>query len=263
MARKNRNKPQPKPPAAPKWIENSRVPRSQEEKQAAINARLAFRSLRRALGLTQPEMALRLDVPLATVQGAESGWRPVGRELARLIQARFGVFASSVTGYIPEPGTLLREKVTPESVQRVFSNIPPEIPNEEVEDFTKSVESLVLAAARSGKLRVFGALFKDAIWELRRELDLDESLAAVLRPDSKPPHITYGDLRHKPELATGLAMAGFVDDPSRRDDEIFMRGTAAAAKSLPFIRKSKWIPDWNDFVDKDGNVHWADQRQAP
>jgi len=261
MSKKKKQQPYPTRPTVPKWIENSQEPRSPQEIRAAINARLAFRALRRALGLTQPEMAQKLGVSLAAVQGAESGWRPVSREMARLVQAKFGVFASSVTGFTSEPATLLREKVTPESVQRVFQNIPPVISKEEIAPFTKPLADLVQAAASEGCLRVFAATFDDMLSELKRALCLDDALGAILRSKNSPQvvkKITRRDLREIPEVAASLAKLGIVDDPSIPDDEVVIMTVPPKQKTEPWMPPSQYRPSWNDLYDKDGTINWAD-----
>ena len=261
----------PTPTQIPKWIENSHEKRTQGEITAAINARLAFRALRRALGFTQPELALKLGVSLASIQGSESGYRPVSRDLARLIQTKFGVFASSVTGYTKQPVTLLGEKVTPESVERVFAGTPRKVSEIEIAQFTKPLTALLEAAAQAGRLRVFGATYKDSLVELKRALDLGESLQAVLSPAPsalkklQPREITRKQLRESPELAKALEQLGVIDDPSKPEHEVLTTIVPPASPtpaSEPWFSAGPWFPNWNDFVDGDGNIHWAESQES-
>jgi transcriptional regulator with XRE-family HTH domain len=207
-------------------------------------------------------MAERLGVSLASVQGAESGFRPVSRDLARRIQSVFGVFASSVTGFTREPVTLLGEKVTPESVERVINEEIQEITEKDLDQFTSPLRALVRAAAKAGHLRVFGAAYKDLLWEMKKGLDLDSALSAVLHDQAPAPaktEITRKQLRESPDLAKALEMVGIVDDPSRPETEKIETTVRVKSQSAPWFLTSKWFPDWNEFVDEKGEVHWSDR----
>jgi len=259
MAKKNRKPEPPKPPKAPKWIERSHEKRSSEDIATAIKARSAFRRLRRRLGLTQPELANELGISLASVQGIESGYRPVARDVARMAQARFGVFANSLTGFVEEPVTLLGEPVSKESVARVLARQPVTLTQEVLDAVVKPLEVLLRAAANSGKLLVFGIGYKDMIEDLTRALRLwtavEEYLGGKPRPISSSSKFTWGQIRKSPELAEVL---GITDDPRRTDDEeINVKVETKPRRKKSWFPQSPWLPQWSDFVDDSGQVHWS------
>lgn len=265
MSKKKKQQHAQTPPAVPKWIENSSEPRTPQQIAAAIDARLAFRALRKASGLTQPEIAAKLGISLAAVQGAESGWRPVGRDLAKLVQTKLGVFASSVLGFTKEPVTILGERVTPASIKRAIEEQPRTISDAELKQFTRPLELLTKAAASAGRLRVFGVTYRDMLSDLKRVLDLENSLRATLNRQSPAParrEITRKELRESPELARALELLGIDDDPARPDNEKIETTIGVKREDRPWFPSGPLFSNWNEFVNEKGHIQWTDLSAA-
>jgi transcriptional regulator with XRE-family HTH domain len=246
--------------ALPKWIERS-PERSQEEITRAINARAAFRALRELRQFSQPQMAKMLGVSLATVQGIESGYRPVTADVARRAQARFGVFAESLMGATKEPVTLLGEMVGESSTERAAYEVPQSVTEKEIADLTEPLVTLLRAAAKAGHLYPFGATYRDMLRELKEMLRItDEELNRELQGGAVQPtktRITRKQLRQSPPLAKAL---GIADDPTRPDDEEIEIEAKVKAEPPSWFPKSRCLPEWDQFLDKRGEVRWSDPR---
>jgi transcriptional regulator with XRE-family HTH domain len=242
-----------KPEAPPKWIA-SREPKSECDVTKAVNARRCFRRVRECLGLAQPDFARMLDVSLASVQGVESGYRPVTPDLARAVQWRFGVFAASVSGETKEPVTLLGERVSKESVERVTKHGPATLSASELRELGQPIETLSKAAARCGKLLLFGLAYREMVKKLISALNLKEALKSETGPvETRIPRKT---LRQEPHLA---AMLGIADDPNAPDNEIISI-ISKPTREPRLFPKTRWLPEWTDFVDENGNVRWANTK---
>lgn len=244
-------------PKPPKWLERSRESKNKETVERAINARAAFRCLREQRRMNQADMAATLGVSLATVQGIESGYRPVSAEIAKRVQARCGVFAQSVMGFTKEPVTLLGERVSGESIDRVLTELRHELSDEDIAEFTKPLISLMKAAASRGLLLVLGASYRDALTELREVVELGDALHQELEPKASRV-VTRKELREAPEFAKFL---GIADDPSRPDTEKIDVSSGVRSGSSQWFPKSRWLPDWNSVINRKGEPRWVELGQ--
>ncbi len=204
-------------------------------------ANLALRQLREVVGLTQAEIADRLELSKPFIQAVEQGTRRANRVLALRCMSIYGVWHECILDHWTEAVDLYGQTYTYATWDQYIALQPERFTEEKLKEVIQPIVDLFQAAAATGKLRVLGLSLYAQVGDLLQIQGIGEGLHRVYRQrsSSKVIEYTFGKLRADPTIAMAL---GFVDNPRRNDADVAFRVEPAVDKSQPLFPLSEIYP---------------------